>query len=60
MRLKNILYFTCFVTILANDLSREGGLTTVAAVNAPASLTTPRQPITDQVGLLFARKTFCL
>ncbi|OZC09890.1 hypothetical protein X798_02996 [Onchocerca flexuosa] len=33
---------------VANDLSREGGLTTVTTINAPVSLTTPRQTVTDQ------------
>ncbi|KAL3982051.1 RIM-binding protein of the cytomatrix active zone family protein [Acanthocheilonema viteae] len=33
---------------VANDLSREGGLTTVTAVNAPASLTISQQAIADQ------------
>ncbi|VBB31703.1 unnamed protein product, partial [Acanthocheilonema viteae] len=40
---------------VANDLSREGGLTTVTAVNAPASLTISQQAIADQVELLFVQ-----
>lgn len=48
----------CFVNILANNLSREGGLTTVTAINAPTSLAIQRQPISDQVELLFIQQTF--
>ncbi|KAK6110306.1 RIM-binding protein of the cytomatrix active zone family protein [Brugia pahangi] len=33
---------------VANDLSGEGGLTTITAVSAPASLPTPRETVTDQ------------
>ncbi|CAG9529659.1 unnamed protein product [Cercopithifilaria johnstoni] len=39
---------SCTNLSVANDLSREGGLTTVTTISASASLATPRQPITDQ------------
>uniref|UniRef100_A0A1I8EU45 Uncharacterized protein n=1 Tax=Wuchereria bancrofti TaxID=6293 RepID=A0A1I8EU45_WUCBA len=39
---------SCTNLSVANNLSREGDLTTITAVSAPASLPTPRRAVTDQ------------